>query len=84
MWFDNNGYHSMAIWTNILNNAVLRAGLPADADPKKHGIVAINHPLNLTQSDVSTAALYDHIYSFTVDYVELLSYFHNFTGPIVL
>ena len=58
VWFDNNGYHSMPIWMNVLNNARLRSRLPPSADPNQFGIVAINHPLNLTEQNIDLAALY--------------------------
>lgn len=57
VWFDNNGYHSMPIWMNVLNNARLRSRLPPSADPNQFGIVAINHPLNLTEQNIDLAAL---------------------------
>ena len=28
MWFDAKGYHSMPVYLNALNNAILRANLP--------------------------------------------------------
>ena len=57
VWFDNNGYHSMPTWLNILNSAALRASIGAGQDPRDYGIAVVNHPLNFTRSTVDLAAL---------------------------
>nr|CAB3219608.1 ATP-binding cassette sub-family A member 1-like [Phallusia mammillata] len=56
VWFDNNGYHSMPSWLNVLNNAALRSLLPPGVDRSRFGIAAINHPLNFTENQVDEAA----------------------------
>ncbi|CAK8681251.1 unnamed protein product [Clavelina lepadiformis] len=61
VWFDNNGYHAMPTWLNILNNAALRSLLPPDKNPLDYGIAAVNHPLNFTKSTVDLAALSQNI-----------------------
>lgn len=35
--FSYKGYHSMPTYLNVLNNAILRANLPATADPMQYG-----------------------------------------------
>lgn len=57
IWFNNKGWHSMASFLNVMNNGVLRASLQANEDPKKFGITAHNHPLNLTKEQLSQVAL---------------------------
>nr|XP_026691296.1 ATP-binding cassette sub-family A member 1-like [Ciona intestinalis] len=56
VWFDNNGWHSMPTWLNIMNNAALRSLLPPTEDPREYGIAAFNHPLNFTEAEVDLAA----------------------------
>ena len=37
---------------NVMNNLILRANLPSNADPKDYGITAVNHPLNRTHEQL--------------------------------
>ncbi|KAE8610555.1 hypothetical protein XENTR_v10012168 [Xenopus tropicalis] len=53
VWFNNKGWHSMVIFINVANNAILRANLGADKDPEEFGITTMNHPLNLTKDQLS-------------------------------
>jgi ATP-binding cassette subfamily A (ABC1) protein 2 len=54
VWYDNKGYHSMPVYINALNNAILRANLPKEKGNKAaYGITAINHPMNNTNSQLS-------------------------------
>ncbi|XP_066453464.1 retinal-specific phospholipid-transporting ATPase ABCA4 [Eleutherodactylus coqui] len=53
VWFNNKGWHSMVIFINVANNAILRANLGEDKDPEEYGITAMNHPLNLTKDQLS-------------------------------
>ncbi|KAL4635920.1 retinal-specific ATP-binding cassette transporter-like [Arapaima gigas] len=53
VWFNNKGWHSMVAFLNVANNAILRAHLPASANPAQYGITTINHPLNLTKEQLS-------------------------------
>ncbi|KAG7457171.1 hypothetical protein MATL_G00243640 [Megalops atlanticus] len=53
VWYNNKGWHAMVSFLNVANNAILRANLPAHADPAEYGITAINHPLNLTKEQLS-------------------------------
>uniref|UniRef100_A0A3B5A5W3 P-type phospholipid transporter n=1 Tax=Stegastes partitus TaxID=144197 RepID=A0A3B5A5W3_9TELE len=57
VWFNNKGWHSIGAFINVMNNGILRAHLPAGADPSKYGISAFNHPLNLTKEQLSQVAL---------------------------
>ncbi|XP_061831887.2 phospholipid-transporting ATPase ABCA1 isoform X4 [Nerophis lumbriciformis] len=49
VWFNNKGWHAMVSFVNVMNNGILRAGLPPDQQKQKYGITAYNHPLNLTK-----------------------------------
>ncbi|XP_068775738.1 phospholipid-transporting ATPase ABCA7 isoform X2 [Struthio camelus] len=57
VWFNNKGWHAMVSFLNVASNGLLRARLPAGADPARYGITATNHPLNLTKEQLSEAAL---------------------------
>ncbi|NXL93932.1 ABCA1 protein, partial [Alectura lathami] len=57
VWFNNKGWHAMVAFLNVASNGLLRARLPAGADPMLYGITATNHPLNLTKEQLSEAAL---------------------------
>ncbi|XP_029685458.1 ATP-binding cassette sub-family A member 2-like isoform X3 [Takifugu rubripes] len=52
--YNNKGYHSMPTYLNVLNNAILRANLPASkGNPAAYGITLINHPMNRTSASLS-------------------------------
>ncbi|KAM8795014.1 LOW QUALITY PROTEIN: phospholipid-transporting ATPase ABCA7 [Eudromia elegans] len=57
VWFNNKGWHAAVSFLNVASNGLLRAGLPAGADPARVGVTATNHPLNLTKEQLSEAAL---------------------------
>ncbi|XP_044309383.1 phospholipid-transporting ATPase ABCA1-like [Varanus komodoensis] len=57
VWFNNKGWHAMVSFVNVANNGILRASLPAGANPSLYGITTTNHPLNLTKEQLSEAAL---------------------------
>ncbi|XP_059174017.1 ATP-binding cassette sub-family A member 2-like isoform X2 [Physella acuta] len=55
MWFNHKGYHSMGVFLNSLNNAILRANLPPEkGNPAAYGITLYNHPWNDTKSQLSS------------------------------
>ncbi|XP_064210505.1 ATP-binding cassette sub-family A member 2 isoform X1 [Anguilla rostrata] len=52
--YNNKGYHSMPTYLNVLNNAILRANLPAGkGNPAAYGITVTNHPMNRTSASLS-------------------------------
>ncbi|XP_025920538.1 ATP-binding cassette sub-family A member 7 [Apteryx rowi] len=57
VWFNNKGWHAVVSFLNVASNGLLRARLPAGANPARYGITATNHPLNLTKEQLSEAAL---------------------------
>ncbi|XP_051505257.1 phospholipid-transporting ATPase ABCA1b isoform X2 [Myxocyprinus asiaticus] len=57
IWFNNKGWHSIGAFLNVMNNGILRANLPPGKDPRKFGMTAFNHPLNLTKEQLSQVAL---------------------------
>ncbi|CAL8135403.1 unnamed protein product [Orchesella dallaii] len=51
VWYDENGYHSLVTYLNVLNNAILRANLPpSKGNPAGYGMTAISHPWPNTHS----------------------------------
>ncbi|XP_055368383.1 phospholipid-transporting ATPase ABCA1b isoform X2 [Betta splendens] len=57
IWFNNKGWHSIGAFINVMSNGILRANLPEEKDPSRHGISVFNHPLNLTKEQLSQVAL---------------------------
>uniref|UniRef100_A0A672UVX1 P-type phospholipid transporter n=1 Tax=Strigops habroptila TaxID=2489341 RepID=A0A672UVX1_STRHB len=57
VWFNNKGWHAIASFLNVINNAILRANLEQGKNPSAYGITAFNHPLNLTKQQLSEVAL---------------------------
>ncbi|OXB73735.1 UNVERIFIED_CONTAM: hypothetical protein H355_007406 [Colinus virginianus] len=57
VWFNNKGWHAIASFLNVINNAILRANLQQGQNPSAYGITAFNHPLNLTKQQLSEVAL---------------------------
>lgn len=54
-WFNHKGLHSMGVYLNSLNNAILRANLPAHkGNPAAYGMTVYNHPWNDTDSQLSS------------------------------
>ncbi|XP_068603937.1 retinal-specific phospholipid-transporting ATPase ABCA4-like [Brachionichthys hirsutus] len=53
VWYNNKGWHALASFMNVANNAILRANLPKRVNLDEYGITAINHPLNLTKEQLS-------------------------------
>ncbi|XP_041855370.1 ATP-binding cassette sub-family A member 2 isoform X4 [Melanotaenia boesemani] len=52
--YNNKGYHSMPVYLNVLNNAILRANLPSSkGNPAAYGITLTNHPMNRTSASLS-------------------------------
>nr|QUF59426.1 ATP-binding cassette transporter Abca2 [Brachionus angularis] len=68
IWYNNKGFHSMPVFLNVMNNALLRANVKnrlikemsqSDANFRinEFGITVINHPMNQTNNYLSTEYL---------------------------
>ncbi|XP_043916268.1 phospholipid-transporting ATPase ABCA1-like [Protopterus annectens] len=57
VWFYNVGWHAMASFINVANNAILRGNLPTGKVPADYGITTFNHPLNLTKEQLSSMSI---------------------------
>ncbi|CAC5402030.1 ABCA2 [Mytilus coruscus] len=53
--YNHKGYHSVAVYINALNNAILRANLnpKTKGNPAAYGITVINHPFNKTNNKLN-------------------------------
>ncbi|KRZ43378.1 Retinal-specific ATP-binding cassette transporter, partial [Trichinella pseudospiralis] len=60
IWFNNQGWVALPVYTNIFFNAHLRASLPEAENPDDYGIEVINHPirnpLEVSMSEGSSVA----------------------------
>ncbi|KAL1458216.1 hypothetical protein WDU94_008382 [Cyamophila willieti] len=57
VWFNNKGWISSISFMNAINNVILRASLPPNVSREDYGIVAINHPMNLTAKQMALETL---------------------------
>ncbi|XP_061620276.1 phospholipid-transporting ATPase ABCA1-like isoform X1 [Phyllopteryx taeniolatus] len=57
VWFYNQAWHGLVSFLSVADNAVLRAGVAVGEDPRRYGISASSHPLNLTKEQLSFVAL---------------------------
>lgn len=53
VWYNNKGYHSMPLYLNILNSAVLRKEL----NDSSYNIRTYNHPLKLGEEELSVSSM---------------------------
>lgn len=53
VWYNNKGYHSMPLFLNQLNSAVLRK----EMNDSSFGIVTHNHPLKLGEEELSVSSM---------------------------
>ncbi|KAH3795730.1 hypothetical protein DPMN_149289, partial [Dreissena polymorpha] len=52
VWYNQKGFHSMPVYLNAMNNALLRATLSIHkGDPATYGITLVNHPMKQTAND---------------------------------
>lgn len=59
VWYNHKGFHSMPVYLNVLNNAMLRASLPVHkGNPAAYGITLINHPMEGTNARLSQEKMY--------------------------
>ncbi|KAL4218636.1 ATP-binding cassette sub- A member 2 [Mactra antiquata] len=55
VWYNQKGYHSMPVYLNAINNALLRtaitqSGVNNQTEPTKYGILLTNHPMKKTNN----------------------------------
>ncbi|XP_063962912.1 phospholipid-transporting ATPase ABCA1-like isoform X2 [Lytechinus pictus] len=52
VWWDNNGWHALPIFMNVMNNLLLRAHVDSANSSLYHGMTVTNHPINFTSSQI--------------------------------
>lgn len=57
VWYNNKGWVSSVAYMNAINNVMLRAHLPSQADASYYGMSVINHPMNFTQDQLQDELL---------------------------
>lgn len=54
IWYNNKGYHSMPVYLNKLNTALLNAELKSEG----YNITTFNHPIKLGRAELSISSMY--------------------------
>lgn len=57
VWYNNKAWISSIAFMNAVNNIILRASLLSNISRGDYGIVAINHPMNLTMNQLALETL---------------------------
>uniref|UniRef100_A0A182UC32 ABC transporter domain-containing protein n=1 Tax=Anopheles melas TaxID=34690 RepID=A0A182UC32_9DIPT len=70
VWYNNKGYHSMPIWLNMLDTAVLRAEL----NDSSYTIRTINHPLKIEEDELSVSSMLQQIADAGISLIILLAF----------
>ncbi|XP_071490342.1 phospholipid-transporting ATPase ABCA1-like [Diadema antillarum] len=52
VWWDNNGWHALPIFMNVMNNLLLRAHIDSANSSRYHGISITSHPINFTDTQL--------------------------------
>lgn len=53
VWYNNKGYHSMPVWLNLLDSAILKAEL----ENSSYRIRTINHPLKIEEDELTISSM---------------------------
>lgn len=53
VWYNNKGYHSMPLYLNLLNSAILKKEL----NDSSYSIKTVNHPLKLGEEELSVSSM---------------------------
>ena len=66
VYFNNKGFHSSAAYLNSMNNARLRSRLSQSKDPSQYGITVYSEPIKLTNSDIVSQSIIQHVADYTL------------------
>lgn len=70
IWYNNKGYHSMPIWLNMLDSALLKAEL----ENGSYSIRTINHPLKIEQDELTLSSILQQVADAGISLILLLAF----------
>ncbi|XP_058829413.1 glucosylceramide transporter ABCA12-like [Topomyia yanbarensis] len=70
VWYNNKGYHSMPIWLNMLDSAILKAEL----ENNTYNIHTINHPLKIEEDELTVSSILQQVADAGISLIILLSF----------
>ncbi|KAG5682948.1 hypothetical protein PVAND_012265 [Polypedilum vanderplanki] len=70
VWYNNKGYHSMPLYLNILNSAILRNEL----NDSSYNIRTINHPLMLGENELSVSSILQQVADSGISLIILVAF----------
>ncbi|CRL04038.1 CLUMA_CG017154, isoform A [Clunio marinus] len=79
VWYNNKGYHSMPLYLNLLNSAVLRSEL----NHSSYNIKTYNHPLKLGEGELSVSSILQQVADSGISLILLISFSLVISGASV-
>nr|XP_029714133.1 LOW QUALITY PROTEIN: ATP-binding cassette sub-family A member 12 [Aedes albopictus] len=70
VWYNNKGYHSMPVWLNLLDSAILKAEL----ENSSYSIRTINHPLQIEEDELTISSILQQVSDAGISLILLLSF----------
>ncbi|XP_053683429.1 retinal-specific phospholipid-transporting ATPase ABCA4 [Sabethes cyaneus] len=70
VWYNNKGYHSMPIWMNMLDSAMLQAEMGNNS----YSINTINHPLQIEEDELTLSSILQQVADAGISLILLLSF----------
>lgn len=58
VWYNNKGWFAIVAYMSAMNNLILRSNLDPSLDPTRYGITTVNHPMELTKTQLNEQLLY--------------------------
>ncbi|XP_055631846.1 glucosylceramide transporter ABCA12 [Toxorhynchites rutilus septentrionalis] len=70
IWYNNKGYHSMPVWLNMLDSAILKAEL----ENTNYSIRTINHPLRIEEDELTISSILQKVADAGISLIILLAF----------
>lgn len=70
IWYNNKGYHSMPIWLNMLDSAMLQA----EMENTSYSIRTINHPLKIEEDELTLSSILQQVADAGISLILLLAF----------